>query len=81
MMYLIFIVTAYCTNGERVSMLIKDRLYKESTSNIFDQLSNIEKDKFKDSININEIIEMLSLILDGYIQNKYKAKEEISVDE
>lgn len=59
---------------------MNDRILKESPINLHIYLENIDKSKFKTTVDINEIIEMLSLMLDGYLQNELKINEEISID-
>lgn len=43
--------------------------------------SNIEYTKFKEDVKPEEIIEMLILLLDGYLSNKLKSNEKIELND
>lgn len=75
-----FIVLAYCSNDERVVNIISNKVISYDKINIYDYLDSIDRSKFKNEEDIYEVIEMLSLMLDGYLQKQLKMKQNIEVD-
>lgn len=76
-----FIVVAYCSNDERVMNVVRNKVISYDKINIYDYLENIDKSKFKNEEDIYEVIEMLSLMLDGYLQKQLKMNQKIEIDE
>lgn len=76
-----FIVVAYCSSDERVIDIVKNKVTSYDNFDIYDYLENIDTSKFKNEEDIHKVIEMLSLMLDGYLQNKLKMNQNIEIDE
>lgn len=76
-----FIVVAYCSSDERVIDIVKNKVTPYDNFDIYEYLENIDKSKFKNEEDIHKVIEMLSLMLDGYLQNKLKMNQNIEIDE
>lgn len=76
-----FIVVAYWSNDNRIIDIVSNKVISYDNFNIYEYLDNIDKSKFKNEEDIHKVIEMLSLMLDGYIQNKLKMNEDIDINE
>ena len=76
-----FIVVAYWSNDKRIIDIVSNKVISYDNFNIYEYLDNIDKSKFKNEEDIHKVIEMLSLMLDGYIQNKLKMNEDIDINE
>lgn len=76
-----FIVVAYWSNDNRIIDIVSNKAISYDNFNIYEYLDNIDKSKFKNEEDIHKVIEMLSLMLDGYIQNKLKMNEDIDINE
>lgn len=76
-----FIVVAYYSSDERVIDIVKNKVTSYDNFDIYEYLENIDKSKFKNEEDIHKVIEMLSLMLDGYLQNKLKMNQNIEIDE
>lgn len=76
-----FIVVAYWSNDKRIIDIVSNKVISYDNFNIYEYLENIDKSKFKNEEDIHKVIEMLSLMLDGYIQNKLKMNEDIDINE
>ncbi len=76
-----FIVTAYNSKDERVANEIQNRITNYNKISSYDYLNNIDKSKFKNEEDIGNVIEMLSLMLDGYLQNQLKTNQNIDINE
>ena len=76
-----FIVVAYWSNDNRIIDIVSNKVISYDNFNIYEYLENIDKSKFKNEEDIHKVIEMLSLMLDGYIQNKLKMNEDIDINE
>ncbi|GAA0117327.1 MULTISPECIES: TetR/AcrR family transcriptional regulator [Clostridium] len=76
-----FIVVAYCSSDERIIDIVKNKVTSYDNFDIYEYLENIDKIKFKNEEDIYKVIEMLSLMLDGYLQNKLKMNQNIEIDE
>lgn len=76
-----FIVVAYWSNNNRIIDIVSNKVISYDNFNIYEYLDNIDKSKFKNEEDIHKVIEMLSLMLDGYIQNKLKMNEDIDINE
>lgn len=74
-----FVVMAYCSNDEKILDMISNTL--DSQVNVYEYFINVDKSKFKDDLDIGDILEMISLMLDGYLQSKLKSNENIDIDE
>ncbi|WP_373600695.1 hypothetical protein [Paraclostridium bifermentans] len=70
---------AYCSNDEKILDMISNTL--DSQVNVYEYFINVDKSKFKDDLDIGDILEMISLMLDGYLQSKLKSHENIDIDE
>ncbi|MEN2256367.1 hypothetical protein AAIB48_00750 [Paraclostridium benzoelyticum] len=60
---------------------MKNKVTSYDNFDIYDYLENIDTSKFKNEEDIHKVIEMLSLMLDGYLQNKLKMNQNIEIDE
>ena len=76
-----FIVVAYWSNDKRIIDIVSNKVISYDNFNIYEYLDNIDKSKFKNEEDIHKVIEMLSLMLDGYIQNKLKMNQDIDINE
>lgn len=76
-----FIVVAYCSTDERIIDIVRNKVISHNKINIDEYLENIDKSKFKNEEDIHKVIEMLSLMLDGYLQNQLKMNQKIEIDE
>lgn len=76
-----FIVVAYWSNDKRIIDIVSNKVISYDNFNIYEYLDNTDKSKFKNEEDIHKVIEMLSLMLDGYIQNKLKMNEDIDINE
>jgi len=76
-----FIVVAYWSNDKRITDIVSNKVISYDNFNIYEYLDNIDKSKFKNEEDIHKVIEMLSLMLDGYIQNKLKMNQDIDINE
>ncbi len=76
-----FIVSAYCSNDELIYKKINKSVKNTSDNLMAVHFKNIDFSKFKDSINPKDIIEMLSYLLDGYLQEKLRTNEELDINE
>jgi len=76
-----FIVVAYWSNDKRITDIVNNKVISYDNFNIYEYLDNIDKSKFKNEEDIHKVIEMLSLMLDGYIQNKLKMNQDIDINE
>lgn len=76
-----FIVVAYWSNDNRIIDIVSNKVISYDNFNIYEYLDNTDKSKFKNEEDIHKVIEMLSLMLDGYIQNKLKMNEDIDINE
>lgn len=76
-----FIVVAYWSNDNRIIDIVSNKVISYDNFNIYEYLDNIDKSKFKNEEDIHKVIEMLSLMLDGYFQNKLKMNEDIDINE
>lgn len=76
-----FIIVAYWSNDERIIDIVKNKVISYDKFNIYEYTDNIDKSKFKNEEDIHKVIEMLSLMLDGYIQNKLKMNKDIDINE
>ncbi len=76
-----FIVIAYYSSDERVVDIVRNKVISYEKFNVYEYLEKINKSKFKNEEDIHNIIEMLSLMLDGYLQNQLKMNQNIEIDE
>lgn len=74
-----FVIMAYCSKDEQVLDMISNKLNNQV--NIYEYFKNVDKNKFKDDVDISEILEMISFMLDGYLQSKLKTYESIDIDD
>lgn len=74
-------IFAYWSNDERIIDIVKNKVISYDNFNIYEYTDNVDKSKFKNEEDIHKVIEMLSLMLDGYIQNKLKMNKDIDINE
>lgn len=76
-----FLAKIRISDEKFIQDLIKVDSMNLSQRTITECMKNIDFTKFKEGINPEEIIEMLILLLDGYLSNKLKQNQKIILDE
>lgn len=76
-----FLVTATCSQDERVQEVINDIKRTNAGEIIETRLNNIDFTKFKEDVRPEDMIEMLSFSLEGLLKHKLRNNETLDIDQ
>lgn len=75
-----FLVTATCSKDETISTIVNSVSINYIGEIFENYMKNINYLKFKDDVNPQNIMEMLSFTLEGYLQQRIRNQENIDID-
>ncbi len=75
-----FIVTANYSTDDRVCQIIKESRDDDLAKMLASEFANIDYTKFRDDVSPNDVIEILSYSLDGYLQHKLRRNEALDIN-
>lgn len=76
-----FVMKAYYSRREEVSEAMKDRITATLAEVYSVYFKNIHFSRFKDDVDPRQLLQMLTWMAEGYIQDKLRQSETLEIDE